>query len=295
MVYPAHVVHVFIASPSDVADERLALRAAMWEFNDEHTPWNQVVLLPRTWEQNSTPRLGADPQEILDEQVVDTSDIAVGIFWTRIGQLLPDGTPATVHELERFVEAGKPALLYFSNKPVVPDSLDMKQWNAVQAFKKRAQSWGIYHEYSGVEELVDRARRDLLATVRDRLQLPQVTAPTAHKPGARPIATVEKRERQRVDSKQRLKIETRTYLVVENKGIGDARNLRMSWAAEETEDGLEPPIAHDLEAPVASLVAGGRIELSLLLHSGSADRVNLRIEWEDEDGTHSDSVQTLIF
>jgi hypothetical protein len=101
MVYPAHVVHTLIASPSDVAEERNALRAAIWEFNDEHTESNQVVLLPRMWEKNSTPRLGADPQVILDEQIVDTSDIAIGIFWTRIGQVLEDGTAATVHELER--------------------------------------------------------------------------------------------------------------------------------------------------------------------------------------------------
>ncbi len=133
MVYAAHVVHVLIASPSDVADERTALREAIWEFNDEHTPANKVVLLPRTWEKNSTPRLGAAPQDILDEQIVDSSDIAIGIFWTRIGQLLEDGTPATVHELERFVEAGKPALLYFSNTPVVPGSIDNEQFEEVQS------------------------------------------------------------------------------------------------------------------------------------------------------------------
>ncbi|MGX4712326.1 hypothetical protein [Rhodococcus ruber] len=169
MVHPAHIVHTLIASPSDVDEERSALRSAMWEFNDEHTPSNLVVLLPRMWERNSTPRLGAPPQDILDEQIVDPSDIAVGIFWTRIGQLLPDGTPATVHELERFVAAGKPALLYFSDKPVVLDSVDPEQWGAVRDFKKRAQSWGVYREYSTIAELVDRARRDLLATVRDRL------------------------------------------------------------------------------------------------------------------------------
>jgi hypothetical protein len=79
MVYPAHVVRVLIASPSDVADECNALREAIWEFNDEHTPTNKVVPLPRTWEKNSTPRLGATPQDILDQQIVDSSDIAVGV------------------------------------------------------------------------------------------------------------------------------------------------------------------------------------------------------------------------
>ncbi len=296
MVYPAHVVHVLIASPSDVSEERKALRAALWEFNDEHTPANQVVLLPRTWEQNSTPRLGADPQAILDAQIVDTSDVAVGIFWTRIGQLLPDGTPATVHELERLVEAGKPVLLYFSNTPVVPSSLDAEQWAPLQEFKERAKTWGIYREYSGVEELVEHIRRNLLATVRDDLGLPQVAAAAATpRSGARPVARVERRQHQRVDSKDRLKIENRAYLIIENKGTGDAKNLTMAWSTEDLEDELDPPMTHGLEGRVASLVADGQLEYSLLIHSGTADRAALRLRWEDEDGGAGESIQTLAF
>lgn len=294
MVYSARVVHVLIASPSDVAEERKALREAIWEFNDEHTPTNRVVLLPRTWEKNSTPRLGTAPQDILDQQIVDSSDIAIGIFWTRIGQLLEDGTPATVHELERFVAAGKPALLYFSNTPVVPGSFDTEQFAEVQKFKERARSWGLYREYSGVDELVEHARRHLLATVHDQLHLPQVTEPLAPKRGARPVARVERRERQRVDSKGLVKIERDAYLIIENKGSGDAKNVALNWVIEDIEEGLHPPMAHDMEDPIASLVEGGHVEFSLLLHSGTADRANLRIQWEDGTGQH-EHVQTLIF
>jgi hypothetical protein len=38
------------------------------------------VLLPRTWEKNSTPRLGAAPQDILDQQIVDSSAVVPGSF-----------------------------------------------------------------------------------------------------------------------------------------------------------------------------------------------------------------------
>jgi len=291
MVYAANVVHVLIASPSDVVAEREALREAIWEFNDEHTPTNKVVLLPRTWEKNSTPRLGAAPQDILDQQIVDSSDVAIGIFWTRIGQLLEDGTPATVHELERFVEAGKPALLYFSNTPVVPGSFDAEQFEEVQKFKERAKTWGIYREYSGVEELVQHARRDLLATVRGQLNLPQVTTPIAPRIGARPIAAVERRERQKVDSKGRLKIDRPTYLVLENQGGGNATNVRLSWASG-NEDSL--PISRELNKPIASLLAGAKIEFAIMLHSGTDDRADLRIVWDDEEGEHAHT-QTLTF
>lgn len=293
MVYPAHVVHVLIASPSDVAAERAALREAIWEFNDEHTPANKVVLLPRTWEKNSTPRLGASPQDILDEQIVDSSDIAIGIFWTRIGQLLEDGTPASVHELERFVAAGKPALLYFSNTPVIPGSIDNEQFEQVQKFKERAKSWGIYREYSGVEELVQHARRDLLSTVRDQLNLPQVTEPVATSQRARPVARVERRESQRFDSRGNPKVDRRTYLILENKGEGDARNVKLAWD-HPPEDRNSIPLVHGaFDAPINSLVAGGHVEFALSVMSGVLDRVELRVEWEDDDGPHS-QVQTIV-
>ncbi|MEN4422119.1 hypothetical protein VXD82_13965 [Mycobacteroides chelonae] len=293
MVYPVHVVHVLIASPSDVAAERTALREAIWEFNDEHTPANKVVLLPRTWEKNSTPRLGAAPQDILDEQIVDSSDIAIGIFWTRIGQLLEDGTPASVHELERFVAADKPALLYFSNTPVIPGSIDNEQFEQVQKFKERAKSWGIYREYSGVEELVQHARRDLLSTVRDQLNLPQVTEPVATSQRARPVARVERRESQRFDSRGNPKVDRRTYLILENKGGGGARNVKLAWD-HPAEDRNSIPLVHGaFDAPINSLVAGGHVEFALSVMSGVLDRVELRVEWEDDDGPHS-QIQTIV-
>lgn len=70
------------------------------------------------------------------------------------------------------------------------------------------------------------------------------------------------------------------YLIVENKGAGDARNVRLTWVTDDIEDGLQPPVAHDIESPISSLVEGAHIAIALMLHSGTADLVNLRICWE---------------
>lgn len=279
MVYPAHVVHVFIASPSDVTREREALREAIWEFNDEHTADTKVVLLPRMWEKNSTPHIGAPPQAILDDQIVDSSDIVIGIFWTRIGQLLDDGKHATVHELERIVDAGKPALLYFSNTPVVPDSLDPEQYKAVQAFKKEIGARSLYREYSGVAELVEHARRDLFATVRRHFNLPVEGRPSAPRRTAVLSGRMERRGQH-------------AYLVVENRGPGDAHNVIVSWVTESIDEEFQAPLTHDMEQPISTLTEGSPFEYSVLLHSGTPDRADLRIQWEDDDGPH-EKVQTL--
>jgi hypothetical protein len=203
----------------------------------------------------------------------------IGIFWTRIGQLLDDGKHATVHELERFVKAGKPALLYFSNTPVVPDSLDPEQYKAVQTFKKEIGARSIYREYSGVAALIEHARRDLLATVRRHFNLPVEGNPSIPRPTANLCARVERRGRH-------------AYLIVENRGPGDATNITVSWVAESIEEGFEPPWTHDIEVPISTLTEGSPFEYSVLLHSATPDRADLRIQWEDVEGPRA-KVQTL--
>jgi hypothetical protein len=172
VTYTAHVVHVFIASPGDVHEERDALRREMWEHNARNTPTSKVVLLPRMWETDSIPTVGQLPQDILDEQLVDTCDLVVGIFWTRIGQLMPDKkTAASEHEIDRVVAAKKPALLYFSRRPVAPETFDEKQMKLLRKYKDRMGSSSIYHEFDDPEEFARRAVQDIVAKVRDGLRL----------------------------------------------------------------------------------------------------------------------------
>ena len=78
--------------------------------------------------------------------------------------------------------------------------------------------------------------------MRDQLNLPQVTEPVAPTAGARPVARVERRERQRVDSKGRVQIERAGYLIIENKGSGDAKNVVLTWVIEDIEEGFHPPM-----------------------------------------------------
>ena len=92
MPFAANVVSVLVASPSDVQVERDALRTAIWDFNDEHASALQVVLLPVLWETHARPELGTAPQTLLDQQIVDGADVVIGVFWTRAGSKLPDGT-----------------------------------------------------------------------------------------------------------------------------------------------------------------------------------------------------------
>ena len=135
MTFLASVVRVLIASPSDVSEQRDAAEAVMLRWNAEHAEANGILLMPVRWEQAATAESGDRPQSIVNRQIVDDSDVLVGIFWTRLGTHTGVATSGSVEELERFQAAGKPVALFFSDQPVVPDSLDAAQWSALKEFK----------------------------------------------------------------------------------------------------------------------------------------------------------------
>jgi len=269
----------------------------MWDFNDEHASALQVVLLPVLWETHSRAELGTAPQELLDKQIVDSADVVVGVFWTRIGSPLPDGVPATVHELERSVEADKPVLLYFSNQPASPLTIDTEQVKAVQEFKKRADSWGIYRAYDSVNSLVEQVKRDLLRTVRDRLDLPTPALPlaVAGQRGPRPVAITERERVPKFDSKGRSSMRTNTYLVLQNDGDATAENVECEWIAPTPiPEGWTEPMIPDL-VPVEYLAPGVPIKYPVFTSWGSTSSGVLKIRWTGPDGKTQESLQTIRF
>ncbi|HEY7031912.1 MAG TPA: hypothetical protein VH482_11310 [Thermomicrobiales bacterium] len=110
--------------------------------------------------------MGESPQEILNRQLVHSSDILIGIFWTRLGT--PTGREAsrTVEEIQEFRQQRKPVLLYFSSVPVVPSHLDPEQYRKLTEFKRECRQQGIVFDYESVDDLKELVRRHLLATVR---------------------------------------------------------------------------------------------------------------------------------
>jgi hypothetical protein len=289
MPFPAHVVQVLVASPGDVAEERAALRQAMWEWNDEHAAALGVVLLPVGWETHSRPELGDHPQHLIDRQLAESADVLIGVFWTRLGTPTPDAASGTVHEIESFAEAGKPVLLYFSYRPAVPTSMDLDQLGAVQEFRKTAEGWGLIGRFDDVDSLVRQARTALLRLVRDRFNLPTAVAPTGTDQGRpRVVATTAaEREQKSVDGKGQYKYTTRNYLVLTNSGEGTARAVTISWV-----EGQAGPQILDAYKPIDHLPRDANVRFPLFAF-GSSGMGTLHLTWQDEDGREYEERQTV--
>jgi hypothetical protein len=152
MAYKATVIPVMIASPGDVADEREIARSIIHDWNDVNAEASAVMLAAIGWETYSSPELGTRPQELINKRVLKNCDLLIGVFWTRLGTPTGKSQSGTVEEIEEHVAAGKPAMIYFSSKPVAPESIDAEQFAQVQAIKKKWQPQGLIETYENLDE-----------------------------------------------------------------------------------------------------------------------------------------------
>jgi hypothetical protein len=165
VAYEAGVIEIMIASPSDVAQERRIIRDVIHEWNAIHAKDRQLVLMPVAWETHASPQMGERPQAVINSQLLRDSDLLIAVFWTRLGSPTGSAPSGTVEEIEEHLEAGKPALIYFSSAPVRPDSIDSEQYSALMIFKESCRKRGLVEGYDNLTEFRQKLVRNLAQTV----------------------------------------------------------------------------------------------------------------------------------
>lgn len=165
MAYRAKVVKVMIASPSDVANARQVIRNVIQEWNYAHSEDKNIVLMPVGWESHSAPSMGDRPQAIINKRVLAGCDLLVAAFWTKIGTPTGKAVSGTVEEIEEHVKAKKPAMIYFSTEPVVLQSVDREQYEALENFKVQLRQRGLYEGFESKDDFRNKFGRQLAQTV----------------------------------------------------------------------------------------------------------------------------------
>lgn len=165
MAFNANVYRVMIASPRDVQEEREIVRKLIYNWNAINSYDKGIVLLPVGWETHSAPKMGERPQEIINKQILENSDLLIGIFWTRIGTPTGESISGSVEEIEKHIESGKPAMLYFSSKPVIPDNIDQDQYNALKKFINDCYKKGLVENYDSLNEFEKKLNIQLSITI----------------------------------------------------------------------------------------------------------------------------------
>lgn len=161
MPYQATVIPVMIASPSDVHEYRTLARDVIHEWNFVHSLATNAVLMPVGWETHSSPELGASPQDLINDRVLENCDLLVGIFWTRLGTPTGKAVSGSVEEIERHLAAGKPAMVYFSAVPTSLETVDLEQYQALKEFRIWCESKGLIETFHNVHDFRAKFSRQL--------------------------------------------------------------------------------------------------------------------------------------
>jgi hypothetical protein len=166
MPFTATTHRVLIASPSDLTEEREAATMAINDWNAQHAAAEGIVLLPVKWETHARPEFGVRPQGAINAQIVQTCDILIGMFWTKLGTDTGIAESGTIEEINQFVEQQKPALLYFSDRPTAPSAINLEQLRKLKDFKDTTYSQALVGSFCSVDELRTKLLRDLTGQVR---------------------------------------------------------------------------------------------------------------------------------
>lgn len=166
MPFNSTMLKVLIASPSDLSEERDAAEAAIHEWNAVNAEEEGVALLPVRWETSVFPLANNRPQAEINRQIVDGSDILIGLFWTRMGTATGVATSGTVEEIDRFAAAKKPTMVYFSQRLVDPTTLDLAQLGALTDFKKETYAASLTGSFKSPDDLRHQLYKHLSGIVR---------------------------------------------------------------------------------------------------------------------------------
>jgi hypothetical protein len=155
-------MRLFVAAPDELADDRAAADRVVQEWNIAPGQSFGVWLEAIAWKSHATPAVGDRGQAIINKQILDSSDIVVGLFWTHFGA-------GTEEEIRRSIEQKKPVLIYFSDRPVQPSQIMPESMARVHAFKQEFRDKSLYWQYSSLEEFKDNLRKHLTQTIHGML------------------------------------------------------------------------------------------------------------------------------
>lgn len=160
---------LFVGSPSDVDEALDVIRGQVEEWNRDHGPLAMARVEFTNWRTHSHPDAGSRPQAVINKQVVDQSDIVVGIFRARFGSPTGRAQSGTEEEIRRGVRRGKKVMVYFATLPVPRRRKERNEFARIERFKRKLGKQALYHMYTDLKAFEDAFRQHLAAAMNDLL------------------------------------------------------------------------------------------------------------------------------
>ncbi|WP_321418953.1 hypothetical protein [uncultured Desulfobacter sp.] len=157
----AQVFRVLVASPSDLSKQRDEAFKAIQDWN-KSKGLNNTVLEAVGWEFDVYPDISIEGgQHIINKQIVDSSDIVIAMFWTKLGTPTNSSQSGTIEEIDRAVKLGKKVMVYFSNENPTYESIIPEEFERLKEYQKKCFGLGIMGAFSTAGELHKKILKDL--------------------------------------------------------------------------------------------------------------------------------------
>lgn len=165
MTFQATVYRILIVAPNDVSEEKKTISDIISSWNTQSSAQVKAIILPVMLETNLGPETGDRSKAILNKQIIKDCDILIGAFWTRMGTDTLLEESITTEYIKEFQKTGKPVMIYLSSAPVVPSSVDLKQYEKLMNFMDDSLKQGWVKRYDSILDFRERVSAQLASNI----------------------------------------------------------------------------------------------------------------------------------
>lgn len=161
------IIRVFIASPSDTSEERIACDEVVSSINSSYGDNLDVRVETIKWERDVSPAFSDHPQSVINEAVAGKYELFIGIMRNKFGQPTMVAGSGTEEEFNlaysRYKKDGDIVIqFYFGSMPVDPTTLDPRQLSKVKEFKEKISALGgMYGNYENIDKFKEILRKGI--------------------------------------------------------------------------------------------------------------------------------------
>lgn len=147
MAYSAMTYRMLISAPGDVSDhDRSIVMDTVARWNATYGPSFVATIVPLYWRLNSAARHGERPQTTLNEQLVESVDIVLALFWHRLGTDTGEAESGTAEEIDEAHAAGAEVGILLCGRPY-PQELDTDQLERLRKYVERVKPHSLILGY----------------------------------------------------------------------------------------------------------------------------------------------------
>lgn len=142
-----------LVSPSDVVQDRESLIAVVagWNAHIGRGLGARVEIV--RWETHTIPEMGSPPQTILNRQLLPDCDLAIALFWSRVGTPTDNHPSGSAEEIAELRQREVPVMVYFCTRDYPQQSLDLSQIGGLRNLRCAYEREGLLALYSDSADL----------------------------------------------------------------------------------------------------------------------------------------------